>query len=211
MRRVANDHFAVQYPHLDGAHYRRTRRSSPLPGGGCRWPIRYHDRASPEESTLPAGPAIIVALFAWLHLVAAGLATGMLLSEYWLCRRTPDRLQVRLLGTVDLGYFLALIANLATGLARLLYFGRDTGDYLANRLFWLKIALLVALVLVALFPTRQFIRWNREARTAPAFAPLTRELEQVRGCQALQLGLMLMLSLLSVLIARGHGLPIPHP
>src|SRR3990172_4814421 len=56
MRRVANDHFAVQYPHLDGAHYRRTRRSSPLPGGGCRWPIRYHDRASPQQSTLAAGP-----------------------------------------------------------------------------------------------------------------------------------------------------------
>jgi putative membrane protein len=73
-------------------------------------------------------------------------------------------------------------------------------------LFWLKIALFVAIGLIALFPTLQFIRWNREARTASTFAPLTRELERVWGSPALQLGLML-LSLPAILVARGHGLP----
>lgn len=160
---------------------------------------------------MPAGPSAAAALFAWLHLVAVGLAVGLLLSEYWLCRRIPDRLQVRLLGTVDLGYFLALIGSLATGLAQVLFFGQDTAYYLGNRLFWLKIAIFVAIGLIALFPTRQYIRWNREARTAPAFAPLTRELERVRGSLALQLGLMLLLPLLAILVARGYGLPAPHP
>ena len=160
---------------------------------------------------MPAGPSMAAAFFAWLHLVAVGLAFGLLLSEYWLCRRIPDRLQVRLLGTVDLGYFLALIGSVATGLARVLFFGQDTAYYLANRLFWLKIALFVAIGLIALFPTRQYIRWNREARTAPAFAPLTRELERVRGCLALQLGLMLLLPLLAILVARDYGLPAAHP
>lgn len=74
-------------------------------------------------------------------------------------------------------------------------------------MFWLKIALFVAIGLIALFPTLQFIRWNREARTASTFAPLTRELERVWGSPALQLGLMLLLSLLAILVARGHGLP----
>jgi len=156
---------------------------------------------------MPGGQPVVAALFAWLHLVAVGLAVGLLLSEYWLCRRIPDRLQVRLLGMVDLGYFLALIGSLATGLARLLYFGQGTAYYLANRLFWLKIALLAVIALVALFPTLQYIRWNREARSAPSFAPLTRELERVRGSLALQLGLMLLLPLLAILVARGHGLP----
>ena len=136
---------------------------------------------------------------------------GLLLSEYWLCRRIPDRLQVRLLGTVDLGYFLALTGSLATGLARVLFFGQDTAYYLANRLFWLKIALFIAIGVIALFPTRQYILWNREARTAPAFAPLTRDLERVRGSLAMQLGLMLLLPLLAILVARGYGLPAAHP
>ena len=116
-----------------------------------------------------------------------------------------------MLGTVDLGYFLALIGSLATGLAQVLFFAQDTSYYLGNRLFWLKIAIFVAIGLIALFPTRQYIRWNREARTAPAFAPLTRELERVRGSLALQLGLMLLLPLLAILVARGYGLPAPHP
>ena len=189
---------------ISGSRLARLRNTCAPAGRRRPRSIRYH----PES--MSAGPDFIAALFAWLHLVSGGLAAGLLLSEYWLCSRTLDRLQVRLLGTVDLGYFLALIASLATGLAKFFFFGQGTAYYLANRLFWLKIALYIAIALVALFPTLQFIRWNREARMAPIFAPLTRELEQVRGSQILQLGLMLMLPLLSVLIARRYGLPAPH-
>jgi putative membrane protein len=149
---------------------------------------------------------MIAALFAWLHLLAVGLAAGLLLTEYWLCRRMPDRIQARLLGTVDLGYLLALIASLATGLARAFYYGQDLGYYLANRLFWLKITIFLAVVLVAVTPTLQYVRWNREARTAPSFAPLTREVDRVRASIALGLGLWLILPLLGVLVARGYGL-----
>jgi len=156
---------------------------------------------------VPAGPPIVSALFAWLHLLAAGVAAGLLLTEYWLCRRLPDRSQVRLLGTVDLGYFLALIASLATGLARALYFARGPDYYLTNQLFWLKISVFVLIGLVALGPTLQYIRWNREARSAQAFAPLTREVGRVRASIALGLGLWLVLPLLAVLVARGYGLP----
>jgi len=148
---------------------------------------------------------MVAALFAWLHLLAAGIAAGLLLTEYWLCRRMPDRTQARLLGTVDLGYQLALIASLATGLARALYYGQAADYYLANRLFWLKIAIFLAIVLVAIAPTLQYIRWNREARTAPTFAPLTRDLDRVRASISLGLGLWLVLPLIGILVARGYG------
>ena len=150
---------------------------------------------------------MIAALFAWLHLLAIGVAAGLLLTEYWLCRRMPDRAQVRLLGTVDLGYQFALIASFATGLARAVYYGQDAVYYLSNRLFWLKITIFLVIVLVALAPTLQYIRWNREARSAPTFAPLTREVERVRGSIALGLGLWLILPLIAILVARGYGLP----
>ena len=149
---------------------------------------------------------MVAALFAWLHLLAAGIAAGLLLTEYWLCRRMPDRTQARLLGTVDLGYQLALIASLATGLARALYYGQAADYYLANRLFWLKIAIFLAIGLVAIAPTLQYIRWNREARTAPTFAPLTRDLERVRASISLSLGLWLVLPLIGILVARGYGI-----
>jgi putative membrane protein len=149
---------------------------------------------------------MVAALFAWLHLLAAGIGAGLLLTEYWLCRRMPDRTQARLLGTVDLGYQLALIASLATGLARALYYGQAADYYLANRLFWLKVAIFLAIVLVAIAPTLQYIRWNREARSAPTFAPLTRDLERVRASISLGLGLWLVLPLIGILVARGYGI-----
>jgi putative membrane protein len=154
---------------------------------------------------MPAGPPIVAALFAWLHFLAMGIGVGLLLAEHWLCRRMPDRAQVKFLGQVDLGYQLALIASLATGLARLLSSGQDPAYYLANRLFWLKIGIFAMIVVVAVGPTLQYIRWNREARTAPSFAPLTREVERVRGSVAFGLGLWLILPLLGVLVARGYG------
>jgi putative membrane protein len=154
---------------------------------------------------MPEGPPMIAALFAWLHLLAAGVAAGLLIAEYWLCRRMPDRLLARTLGVVDLGYWLALIASLATGLARLLYYGQDSAYYLSNRLFWLKIAIYLAVCLVAAAPALQYLRWSREARSAPSFAPLTRDVERVRASIAFGLGLWLILPLLGILVARGYG------
>lgn len=154
---------------------------------------------------MPAWPPLAAAIFAWLHLSAAGLAAGLLLAEYWLCRRPLDRQQVRLLGAADLGYLLAIIASLATGLARLLYYGQDPGYYLSNRLFLLKIAIFIGIVLAAVTANRQFVRWNREARLAPVFAPLTREVDRIRALIALQAVLWLLLPLPAVLVARGYG------
>src|SRR6185295_19887429 len=154
---------------------------------------------------MAAEPPIIAAVFAWLHLLAIGVGAGLLLTEYWLCRRMPDRIQVRLLGQVDMGYQLALIGSLATGLARALYYGQDVAYYLANRLFWLKIAIFFMIVLVAIAPTLQYIRWNREARSAPTFTPLERDVERARASIALGLGLWLILPLIAILVARGYG------
>jgi len=153
---------------------------------------------------MPVEQPIVAAVFAWLHLLAIGVGAGMLLTEYWLCRRMPDRIQVRLLGQVDMGYQLALIGSLATGLARALYYGQDVQYYLANRLFWLKIAIFFMIVVVAIAPTLQYIRWNREARTAPTFTPLERDVERARASIALGLGLWLILPLIAILVARGY-------
>lgn len=156
---------------------------------------------------MPAGPPIIAAIFAWLHLVAVGVAAGLLLTQYWLCRRLPDRLQTRLLVMVSLGYVLALIASLATGLARALYYGQDGDYYLANWLFWLKIAIFLMICAAAVAPSLQYLRWNRQARELPAFAGLGREVERVQAHIAFGLGLWLIAPLLGILVARGYGVP----
>lgn len=149
---------------------------------------------------------MIAALFAYLHLLAAGLGAGMLLVEHWLLRRPVDRTQARLLGLADLTWLLALIGSVATGVARVNQFGLGAGYYLSNHLFLLKLGVLVLLVVAAMLPTWQYIRWNREARQARSFAPLTREVERVRAVVSLELGLIALVPFLAVLAGRGYGL-----
>ena len=147
-------------------------------------------------------------LFAWLHFLAVGLTAGTLLAEYWLLRRPLDRHQARLLGIVDLAYLLAAIGALATGLARMLYFGSGADYYAANALFWAKLGVFAAIALVSMLPTVQFIRWNREVRAAPVFAPLPRDVLRVQGCVALELALLGLVPLLAALIARGYSVHV---
>ena len=154
---------------------------------------------------MTAASPVAIAVFAWLHLSTAGLAFGLLLAEFWLIRRPLDRPQLLLLLAADLSYLLALIGVLATGLAWLWLAGVEPSWYLSNRLFLLKMTLFVGVGLTALAINRQFLRWNRESRAAPVFAPLTRETDRIRALVALQLALWLLLPLSAVMLARGFG------
>lgn len=145
------------------------------------------------------------ALFAWLHLLAAGAAGGLLLAQRWLLARPLDRRQARLLGLADLAWLLAGICTIATGIARLQHFGREPAWYQSNPLLWSKLGAVAALALIAVVPSAQYLRWNREARALPSFAPLGREVERVRACLAVELALFALLPLFSVLLARGYG------
>jgi len=145
------------------------------------------------------------ALFAYLHLLAAGLAAAMLLGQYWLLKRPVDRVQVGLLGAMGLGQLLAGIAVIATGMALASAFGMGTGYYLGHPLFLLKMGIFAVLALVSLLPLLQYVRWQREARRRPAFLPLLREVERVRASLSLSIGLMALLPLPAVLVARGFG------
>lgn len=148
---------------------------------------------------------VAAAVFAWLHLSTAGLAFGLLLAEHWLCRRPLDGPQLRLLVAADLSYLLALIGVLTTGLAWLWTVAPEPLDYVVNRLFLLKLTLFVGVGLAAVTTNRQVLRWNRESRAAPVFAPLTRETDRVRALIALQLALWLLLPLAATMVARGFG------
>ncbi len=143
------------------------------------------------------------ALFDYLHWMAIGLAAALLVVQYWLLKRPVDRIQARLLGAADIGWLFAFIATAATGLARA-QFGAGA-RYLDDPLFLLKLGVLGLVLAVSLLPTLQYIRWNREARSAPSFAPLTAEVERVRAAVTLELGLLAVVPCLSVLAGSPSG------
>jgi uncharacterized membrane protein len=143
-------------------------------------------------------------LFGYFHLLAAGACAGLLLVQYWLLGRPPDRAQLRLQGTAVLGYLLGLIATLATGLA-CASLGGGMAHYLGQDLFRVKLGLLAGLAVAAVATAARVASWGREARAAAVFAPRGPDLDRFRNLLVLQLVLIALLPLPGLFVARGPG------
>ena len=76
--------------------------------------------------------------------------------------------------------------------------------YVGNPFFWAKMALYVIIATLSIKPTRTFIRWKRTLAGSGA-APSGDEISGVRRFIHIELGLLVLLPLMAVLMARGIG------
>ena len=145
------------------------------------------------------------AAIAYLHFVSAFLVTAFLVTEFFLCTRDLQPAQVKALMRVDLYYLIAAAAVLVTGALRVFVVGKGAGFYLGNPVFYIKIALFLAVGLVSVLPTLQFMRWNRALAFIHQPAPRERDIVSARRYIALELMLLAFIPLMAVLMARGIG------
>jgi putative membrane protein len=141
--------------------------------------------------------------FAYLHFASILALTALLAAEYFLCNEHLQPGHVRLLARIDLGYLAAAIAVLATGLIRLIWFTKRPAFYLDNPFFFLKIALFIAVGLIAIAPTLQFLRWNRALDDGRVRVLSGADIARVRRFVGLELLLLAIIPLTAVLMARG--------
>lgn len=147
-------------------------------------------------------------LFAYLHYLAI-IATGSCLTaELILCRAAPptgpSAGQVRLLSRVDVAYFSAALAALATGVLRLFFYAKGVGFYLPNPFFHAKLGLYVLVAIISITPTVRIIRWSRAiAQGEPPPSPA--DMRAVRRLVHVELMLLALIPLMAVLMARGVG------
>jgi putative membrane protein len=145
------------------------------------------------------------ALAAYLHYLSIVVTAAILAAELFLYRRDLTLAHARLLQRLDIAYPLAALALLATGLARLFWFGKGPAFYTANPVFWIKMGLFAAVALVSVVPTMHFLRWRGEVRAGKAPVIAERAFRHVRGHLLLEAALFLAIPLLAVLMARGIG------
>jgi len=143
---------------------------------------------------------------AYLHFFSILLLSGMLVAQFVLCSRDLQPPQVQTLARIDILYLIAAMLALATGLARLFMAGKGASFYFTNPVFYIKIALFLAVGLVSVMPTLQFIRWNRALKTGEGRILGDSEIQTVRRYIALELLLLACIPLAAVLMARGIGL-----
>jgi putative membrane protein len=143
-------------------------------------------------------------VLASLHLLALGIGLGAV----WVRGRSlSSRLDVDGLRTVflaDTWWGVAAFMWIGTGLWRLLAgVEKDTGYYLQNHLFLTKMALLVLILVLEVWPIITLTKWRRcVAAGEPPVTKTTRALARISFAQA---GLVVLMVFLAAAMARGYG------
>jgi len=137
---------------------------------------------------------------AYLHYLSIILIGGFLVGELVMCREGMTTDQARRIASIDAVFFAAALAALATGLLRLFFYAKGVVFYTGNPAFWAKMALYVIIAGISIKPTRTFLRWKRTG-SAPAAA----EIAAARRMIHIELGLLALMPLMAVLMARGIG------
>lgn len=146
------------------------------------------------------------ALVAYLHYVAMMGIAVVLVVEYMIC--TPGMIagRIRLLARIDLLYLGAAILALGSGIARVIWFGKGAAFYLHNPVFYIKLALFVAVGLISIPPTLQFLRWLRALESGVASVAADYQVLRARRHILVELILFALIPLMATLMARGIGM-----
>jgi putative membrane protein len=148
---------------------------------------------------------MVDALLAFLHFTAILILASALGAEALLLRAQLGAATIRAIARADLIFGIASGAVLLSGLARLFYGAKGYAFYTGNPVFWVKLALFVAVGLLSIPPTLRFIRWRRALTAQPAFVPDPAELSGTRRLVFIELHLLALIPLAAVFMARGLG------
>ena len=146
------------------------------------------------------------AALAYVHFASIMLLTAFLVSQLCLCTRRLRLEQVPMLARLDLLYLVAAVAALASGALRVFVTGKGHAFYLGNPVFYIKLALFLAIGLVSISPTVQFLRWRRALNAGEQPILHANDIRTARRYILLELALLAFVPLMAVLMARGIGL-----
>lgn len=143
-------------------------------------------------------------LVTYLHYLSMVFIGAFLTAEMAVCRPGMRPEHVRLLPRLDSFYFASALVALGTGLLRLFFYAKGVGFYVPNPFFWVKMVLYVTIAVISIAPTVQFIKWNR-ALAAGGAVPDGAAVGRARRWVHIELGLLALVPLMAVLMARGIG------
>jgi len=144
-------------------------------------------------------------ILAYLHYLSLFAAFSLLVAELVVLRLPAQAGRWRSLSRLDIGYFIAAIAVLATGLG-CMFFGFKPALYYWHDLWFHALWLtFLAIGLLSIAPTLSFIRWAKAERGTGSFTPPADALQRARACITLELLLFAIAPCFAILMARGYG------
>jgi putative membrane protein len=113
------------------------------------------------------------------HILVFGLV-AMLAAETVLLRPGITVAEVGRIARLDAGYGGTAGGIVVVGVLRVVYGAKGADYYLGNPWFWAKMASFVAVGVLSIVPTMQFIAWRRRLVLDPSYLPSTDDVEPVR-------------------------------
>ena len=144
-------------------------------------------------------------LLSALHFVLIFALVAILAAQGALISPTTTSANLRLAASLDRVYGLAAILLIAIGFGRVYLGPKGSQYYLANPVFWTKIALFAAVGVLSIAPTVRLIRWMRQARMQPGYLPPADQLVRTRHWLLAEGGVFAVIPFVAAAMARGFG------
>ncbi|HXF80355.1 MAG TPA: DUF2214 family protein [Usitatibacter sp.] len=148
---------------------------------------------------------VLDAVLAYFHYAAIFVLFGYMVSEAVMLRGTLDAERIRRLGRIDIIYFGAAMAVLATGFLRAIFGAKGADYYFSWWPIYAKLGTFVLIALISVAPTLAYIRWRRMLDRDPAWTVPPGEQEKMRRLVMVQLHLAALIPVFAVIMARGIG------
>ena len=145
------------------------------------------------------------AILAYLHYLSIFVLFAFLTVQAVLMRRALDAATVRLLGRMDIWYFGAAAAALATGFLRAIYGAKGPDFYFDTWPIYVKIGLFLAIGMISIKPTLTFIQWRRTLDHDASWTVPPDEQRKIRQLVMIEVHLAALIPVFAVIMSRGFG------
>jgi putative membrane protein len=145
------------------------------------------------------------ALFAFLHHVAAFGLVAALALEFMLIADELTIERARKLLRIDLFYGACAGLLLAVGAIRVFWLEKGAAFYFHNAAFIAKLVLFLAVGLLSIYPTREFLGWRKALQRGQRPFVEPERLRRIRTVLQIELVGVVLIVLCAALMARGIG------
>jgi putative membrane protein len=142
-------------------------------------------------------------LFAFLHHVCAFTLVAALAVEFALIRTELTLASARRLQITDMVLGIAAGLLLIIGLCRVFFFEKGSDYYFHSHAFMTKFAVFIAVGLLSIIPTVEFLSWNKPLRAGQVPAISAKKLRLVTAVIHGELFSIVIILLCAAIMARG--------
>ncbi len=142
---------------------------------------------------------------AFLHHTAAFVLVSALAVEFVLVRGQLSLSTARSLQRADAVFGAAAGLILIVGLLRVFYFEKGASYYFHSAPFLAKLTLFIAVGLLSIYPTKQFLSWRGDVKAGVVPHVEPARMRVIRSIIHWELACVLVLLLCAALMARGVG------